>query len=193
MDHCASCRSEIPSGYYRVGTAIACASCVNKFESTEAANRGRYLRRGLLFGFGAAVVCWLVMWGVNALSSFTGGGVWGPGALFRGAATMFAGGLIGTAAKDGARKRGSRPLQIGAVVLTYLAWCMSLVAAIASNTPPARFSSGFLTDLILLGPVLPFLIASKNILAVTGIVVACLACAAAWKASAGTDLVTGPF
>lgn len=106
---------------------------------------------------------------------------------------MLAGYVIGTAAIWGAKRRGSGPLQIGAGVLTYLAWAMSFVWFILERIPSSQLSVTGILYLVLMGPLLPWLSLTKHPIGITGIIVVSIASLVAVGAAEKKNLVSGPF
>lgn len=193
MNACAFCRSVITRDYFRVGPLLACPPCVEKERAIEIATRRRYLYRGLAFATITAGVVSLGLWGVNELCSMGDSGLFSAGAFLRGTAVMFAGYVIGTAAIRGAKLRGSFALQMGAGVLTYLAWAMSLVWFVLERIPSSQLSVTRILYLVLMGPLLPWLSLTKHPIGITGIIVVSIASLAAVGAAEKKNLVSGPF
>jgi hypothetical protein len=134
------------------------------------------------------------MWGVFSLSGIgDSSSPFSGGAFLRGTGVVFLGYFIGIAAMDGAKKRGSRPLQVSAVVLTYLAYCFAFVPLILSQVSSSRRTGPHLATLLLLAPVIPFLALMKNLMAITGLMTLFVACSFAVSATKPLIEVTGPF
>jgi hypothetical protein len=190
---CHFCSGAITTSYYRVGPVMACEGCVEKERANELANRGKFFRRGLLFAIPAAFAGSLMMWGIDELSMMSGSSLMSPGAFLRGAATLFLGFMVGEAGRSGAKKRGSRALQVSVAILTYLAYSMAIVPYVLSRTPSAKITLLSVAWLFLLAPAYPFLALMKSLLAITGLVVLFLAICKAWAATAPAIPVSGPF
>ncbi len=172
---------------------MACVACVEKERASELANRGKFFRRGLLFAIPAALVGSLMMWGIDEFSTISGSSLMSPGAFLRGAATLFLGFVVGEAALWGAKKRGSRALQVSAAILTYLAYSMAIVPYVLSRTPSGEITPFSVAWLFLIGPAYPFLALMKSPVAITGLIVLFVAICKAWAATAPAIHVSGPF
>jgi hypothetical protein len=173
---------------------MACPACVAKEKENERVNKGRFFRRGLLFAIPAAILGCLIMWGVFSLSGYgDSSSPFSGGAFLRGTGVVFLGYLIGAAAMAGAKKRGSRPLQVGAVILTYLAYCFAFVPLILSQASSSKRTLPYVGTLVLLAPAIPFLALMKNLIAITGLVVLFVACYSAALATGPIIQVSGPF
>jgi hypothetical protein len=190
---CRFCSGAITTSYYRVGRVMACPACVERERAKEIANKGKFFRRGLLFAVPAAVAGSLMMWGVDEFSSLGGSSLYSPGAFLRGGATVFLGALIGTAAMQGAKKRGSRMLQISAAVLTYLAYSMGIGLYALNRMPSGTVTLSSVGVLFLIAPAFPFLAVMKSWLAITGLSVLFLTISGVWKSTAPVVPVSGPF
>ena len=193
MNTCRFCSCAIAISYYRVGTVMVCPACVEKERANELANRGKFFRRGLLFAIPAALAGSLMMWGVDEFSTISGSSVYSPGAYLRGLATMFLGVLVGAAALWGAKRRGSRALQVSAAILTYLAYSMAIVPYVLSQTPSAKITPLSVAALFAAAPAFPFLALKKSWLAITGLSILLCAVWVAWRGTAPVVPVIGPF
>ena len=194
MDVCALCRGTITQEYFRVAGEIVCPACVEKERVKDLATRAQHLRRGFFYSVGAAVLGSFVMFLVDALANMVGGAsLLSAGAFLRGTATLILGAFIGSAARAGAKRRGSRWLQVSVVVLTYLAWSMAFVPLVLAAIPRAKLSADAMLKVGLLGPALPVLSLLNNVLNITGLVAVAVSCAGAWQTAARVDPVDGPF
>lgn len=162
MDTCAVCRAAIEREYFRVATVVVCPACVELERTKENASKTKHFRRGLLFASGAAIVSSLILWLVDEFSTVSGGSLFSAGSMLRGTATLFSGAFIGMVAMTGAKKRGSRRLQVSAVILTYLAFSMAFVPFLLTKVPSEKLTPSLVVYLIALGPVLPVLGLIKN-------------------------------
>jgi hypothetical protein len=194
MNACHFCRGAITRDYFRVHAVMACPTCVAKERENERVNKGRFFRRGLFFAILAAILGCLAMWGIFGLSGLSdSSSLFSRGALLRGTGVVFLGYIIGAAAIAGAKKRGSRSLQISAMILTYLAYCFAFVPLILSQMPSSRRTVPYVATLMMLAPAIPFLAVWKNLMAITGLAAIFIACSFARRATGPMIQVTGPF
>jgi hypothetical protein len=147
----------------------------------------------LLFAIPAAISGCLIMWGVFSLSGNGDSSMFSAGAFLRGTGVVLLGYLIGAAAMAGAKKRGSRPLQVSAVILTYLAYCFAFVPLILTQASSSKRTVPYVGTLLLVAPAIPFLALMKNLIAITGLVVLFVACYSAALATGSIIQVSGPF
>jgi hypothetical protein len=190
---CHFCSGVITTSYYRVARVMACPACVEKERANELANRGRFFRRGLFFAIPAALAGSLMMWGVDEFSTISGSSLYSPGAFLRGLAIMVLGIMVAAAAMSGAKKRGSRMLQLSAVTLTYLAYSMALGLYALNRVPSGRMTFSSAGTILLMAPAFPFLAIMTSWLAITGLLVLSMAIWTVWKSTAPVVPVSGPF
>jgi hypothetical protein len=185
---CGLCKAEIAATYYRVRTITVCPACVEQEKIREVNARGRYLIRGIGYAAFAAVVGSFLLWGILDFSEFSEVG----GMFLRGTAVVLLGKLIGGSAMAGAKNRGSHALQSAAAVLTYLAYSTALVLAILERAP-GKHTIAVISVLIAMGPSIPFVMLSKNFMAITGLVTVGFACMLAAGATQRVEPPEGPF
>ena len=194
MNACYFCRGAITRDYFRVQTVMACPTCVAKEREKERASKGRFFRRGLFFAIVATIPGCLLMWGIFTLSGYgDSSSLFSAGALLRGMGIAFLGYIIGAAAMAGAKKRGNRSLQVSAIILTYLAYCLAFVPLTLSHVASSRRTVPYIATLIVLAPAIPFLAVMKNLVAITGLAAIFVACSVAGGATGPKVQVTGPF
>jgi hypothetical protein len=190
---CRFCSGAITSSYYRVGPVMACPACVERERTKELANKGKFFRRGLLFAIPAALVGSFMIWGVDEFSSLGGSSLYSPAAFLRGGATVFLGFLIGAAAMRGAKKRGSRMLQICTSVLTYIAYSMGIGLYLLNRMPAGTIRPSSVVALFPIALAFPFLALMKSWTAITGLIVLFATISGVWKSTAPIVPVSGPF
>ncbi|WP_031498673.1 hypothetical protein [Bryobacter aggregatus] len=111
---CVVCGARIHASYYTVNGQAACPNCgVNLSKSQEAPQKS-VLLRGILYALGAAVACSIAYAAILTITNY-------ELALI----SIAVGWLIGTAVRKGTNGLGGRPMQIIAVVATYVAICGS--------------------------------------------------------------------
>lgn len=115
-DHCKFCNQPVGTQYYRVGDAMACASCALRLKTEMPEETGGIYGRALLFGIGAAIL------GMALYATVTIATGWEIGFV-----SLAVGWLVGKGIMKGARGFGGRKYQITAVLLTYAAVAMSAV------------------------------------------------------------------
>jgi hypothetical protein len=166
---------------------------VEKERANELANKGRFYRRGLFFAIPAALAGSLMMWGIDEFSIMSGSSLYSPGAYLRGLGIVFLGILIGGAAMSGAKKRGSRALQISVAILTYLSYSMALGLYAVNKMPSSMITLTSIVLVFLIAPAFPFLALKKSLFAITGLFILFGAMYVAWKNTAPVVPVSGPF
>jgi len=115
-DRCVSCNHPITTRYYRVNTRMACEACVQELERQQPKDSHAGYVRGLLFGFGAAIVGMIFYAGFTIVTG-----------IYIGYVSLAVGWLVGKAIMLGSKGIGGRRYQIAAVALTYAA--VSLAAS----------------------------------------------------------------
>lgn len=116
IDVCKSCNQPVAGPYFRVNGAMACASCAEKTRQSIPKDSHSAFIRGLLFGFGSAVLG-LILY--SAFAIMTG--------LVIGYISLAVGFIIGKAIIMGSKGIGGRRYQITAALLTYAAVSMSAI------------------------------------------------------------------
>jgi len=115
--HCQFCQQALGGTYYRVNSATACPSCVEKMRADIAVDRHAAFVRALAYGIGAAVLG-IIGYAVIAI-------------LLQGWVISYmsigVGWLVGTAMMNGSNGFGGRRYQIAATVLTYAAVSLAAI------------------------------------------------------------------
>ncbi len=182
---CAGCKNPIDGSYYQYGGRAICESCSTHIRAAQTMPPvNPPLARPLLFGAGAALVCSAGY----ALVTF----------LLHGAEigliAIVVGYLIGRAVRIGANGAGARPLQIMAVVLTYLSITLSYVPLILRQVEPGHIMEVLPTVawLALTSPVMSLRAGVNGIL---GIIILGVGLLQAWRLTAPRRLMplTGPY
>jgi hypothetical protein len=115
--HCQFCQQAIGETYYRVNSATACPSCIEKMRTDIAVDSHAAFVRALVYGIGAAVLgiigyalvaILLQGWVISYMSIGVG---W----------------LVGTAMMKGSNGLGGRRYQIAATLLTYAAVSLAAI------------------------------------------------------------------
>jgi hypothetical protein len=124
---CGACQRPISSHYFRAGDTILCEACRHHYE-LELAQRWelKYLARSWGFGLVAAL----------AGATLWGGIIWFTGYEL-GLVAVVVGLMVGGAVKVGSGRRGGRPYQVTAVLLTYLAVSLAYVPLVIQGLQQA--------------------------------------------------------
>lgn len=113
---CANCNQPLESTYYQANGMNVCEDCANSLRVACDAPGKTHLAKGAMYAVGTALVCSAVYAAIVVMTHFELGLV-----------AIAVGWIVGRAARIGAGGRGSRPLQIIAVVATYMAISGSLL------------------------------------------------------------------
>jgi hypothetical protein len=182
---CAGCKAPIDGFYYQYAGRTICEPCSAQIRATQESPPAPIpLARPLLFGAGAAIAC------SAAYAAIT--------ALLRGAQigiiAIVVGYLVGRAIRIGANGVGGRPLQIMAVVLTYLSITSSYVLLILRQVPSGEIAK-FLPTLAGLALASPFLNLQNPVSGILGIIIIAVGLGQAWRLTAERRLLPlrGPF
>ncbi|HEY4363428.1 MAG TPA: hypothetical protein VGN17_20850 [Bryobacteraceae bacterium] len=182
---CAGCKTRIDGTYYQYGGREICDSCSAHIRAAQStAPAAPPLSRPLLFGAAAALACSAAY----ALITFMLHGA------EIGIIAIGVGYLVGRAIRIGANNAGARPLQIMAVVLTYLSITLSYVPLILREVPVAHIASALPTVIgySLASPLLNLQNPASGIL---GIIILGVGLLQAWRLTAPRRFLplTGPF
>jgi hypothetical protein len=109
-DRCKSCDTTLTGRYYRINGALACENCAERLKQQIPKDTHSAFVRGLLFGFGGAILG-LILYA--AFGILTG--------LVIGYVSLAVGYIVGKAIKMGSGGMGGRRYQIAAALLTYSA------------------------------------------------------------------------
>jgi hypothetical protein len=115
-DVCKSCNQALAGQYFRVNGSLACARCVDQLNSQIPKDTHSVFVRGLIFGFGGALLGLILYSGFTIITGIEIGYV-----------SLAVGWLIAKAIKMGSRGIGGRRYQIAAVALTYAAVSMAAI------------------------------------------------------------------
>jgi hypothetical protein len=115
-ERCKSCGTTLTGRYYRVNGALACESCAEKLKFQIPQDTHQTFVRGLLFGFGGAILGLIIY---AAFGIITG--------LMIGYVSLAVGYIVGKAMMKGSNGIGGRRYQIAAVALTYAAVSLAAV------------------------------------------------------------------
>jgi hypothetical protein len=181
---CAGCKSPIEGSYYQYGGRTICAPCSEQVRMAAMMPQAApSLGRPLLFGAGAALACaagYSVITGVFHIEL----------ALI----AILVGYLIGRAIRIGANGVGGRPLQIMAVLLTYVSITISYVPLILRQVSPGQIAQvlPLVTGLALVSP---FMDLREGVSGIIGIVIIGVGLMQAWRQTAPRRIMalTGPF
>ena len=194
---------------------MACEACVQELERRQPKDSHAEYVRGLLFGFGAAIVGMIFYAGFTILTG-----------IYIGYVSLAVGWLVGKAIMLGSKGIGGRRYQIAAVVLTYAAvsvaavpiWISAYVKAkpqsqsiqlkqqhAAANTtddqpgntePKPKLSMGAaLLTLLALGLASPFLELQNPLSGIIGLIILMVGIRIAWQITGGSRRadIQGPY
>lgn len=192
MEQCHFCKSAITFEYYRVADFAACVPCVDRAKEMAAKERLRLAGRGMLFGLTGMLVGSVILWLLDEVASRGGGSILSLGAFLRGTGVLLLGIVVGGAAHAGAKKKGSRPLQVATLVLTYLGYCLSFTWFILAHSK-SQVTGRSMVGLVIITPVIPFLLLARSLWGITGLVVLVLSMRQAWALTANRMTFSGPY
>lgn len=212
-DRCVSCNHPITTRYFRVNTRMACEACVQELERQQPKDSHAGYVRGLLFGFGAAIIGMIFY---AAFTILTG--------IYFALVSLAVGWLVGKAIMRGSKGIGGRRYQIAAVVLTYAAVSLAAVPIAISyyvkakpesqsiqlkqqhsantdgqavQTPPKPKPSlgSALLALLALGFASPFLELRDPVHGIIGLIILMVGIRIAWQITAGSRRanIQGPY
>lgn len=121
-DRCKSCNTTLTTRYYRINGALACENCAERLKQQLPKDSHQTFVRGLLFGFGGAILG-LILYA--AFGILTG--------LVIGYVSLAVGYIVGKAITMGSRGIGGRRYQIAAVLLTYSAVSIAAIPIYVSQ------------------------------------------------------------
>jgi NADH:ubiquinone oxidoreductase subunit 6 (subunit J) len=214
-DRCVSCNHPITTHYYRVNTRMACEACVQELERQQPKDSHAGYVRGLLFGFGAAIVGMIFYAGFTIVTG-----------IYIGYVSLAVGWLVGKAIMLGSKGIGGRRYQIAAVILTYAAVSVAAVpimisyyiktkhesqsiqlrqqrpAANAANDQPEEaqpkpeHSKGaLLLGLLMIGLASPFMALQGPLHGIIGLIILMVGIRIAWQITVGSRRadIRGPY
>jgi hypothetical protein len=220
---CKSCNQPLSGSYYRVNGSLACANCVAQLQSQLPADTHSRFVKGLLFGFGGAILGLILYSGFGIITGIEIGYL-----------SLAVGYIVGKAIRMGSGGLGGRRYQIAAVLLTYFAVSMSAIPigisvvmkerqakqvsgnSSATSSPGSESvrgnskdpetkaidkdeSSGpgvlhFIGTLLFYGLASPFLELQNPINGVLGVIILIVGIRIAWRLTASPPLeILGPF
>jgi len=199
---CASCKNELDVQYFQLAGQNICAACAELVRKNQDGPAHSDVVRGLLYGAGAAFVCFI---GYAAIVMVTG--------MEFALVAILVGYLVGSAVRKGSRGLGGRRCQIATVALTYCAITFSYIPvgireAIKQNSAaeaksaeirangPAKEESLLGAIVLLSGFALvsPFMGLSSGISGILGLLIIGFGLQRAWQLTARDErLLTSPF
>src|SRR5882762_806615 len=209
-DVCKSCNQGISGQYFRVNGSLACARCVDQLKNQIPKDTHALFVRGLVFGFGGAILGLILYSGFSIITGIAIGYV-----------SLAVGWIIAKAIKVGSRGIGGRRYQVAAAALTYAAVSMAAIPIYLSQAikhrapkqaqtrpaPPANDPSKPASTgeprmnffkafgiLALLGLASPFLELASPVNGALGLVILFVGMNIAWRLAAGPKIdILGPF
>jgi hypothetical protein len=121
-DRCKSCDTTLTGRYYRINGALACENCAERLKQQIPKDTHSAFVRGLLFGFGGALLG-LILYA--AFGILTG--------LVIGYVSLAVGYIVGKAIKLGSGGLGGRRYQIAPALLTYSAVSVAAIPIYVSQ------------------------------------------------------------
>jgi hypothetical protein len=199
---CTACKLGFGSEFFQLAGQNICPACADLVRKNQEHPSNSAVARGLLYGAGAALVCFI---GYAAIIMITG--------MSLALVAILVGYLVGSAVRKGSRGLSGRRCQIAAVALTYLAITFSYIPAgireamkqdTAAKTEarqskagePPKEGSLFVAILALSGVaiVFPFLALGDGFSGILGLLIIGLGLQRAWRLTARDErLLTGPF
>ena len=197
---CAVCQAEVPGEYFQVNGADVCPACAEKLRAQQGRPTMGGVARGVVFGFGAALVCAAGYGLFTYLTNFEFGLI-----------AIAVGWVVGRAVRMGARGLGGRRCQWAALLLTYFAITMGYVpllysgmqkatqeanVKLAKEGKPLNEARPVVTAVVatVMAPALPFLSLTEGISGILGIIIIGVGLHQAWKMTARHELaIEGPL
>ena len=115
-DVCKSCNQGLLGQYFRVNGSLACARCVDQLKKQIPKDTHALFVRGLVFGFGGAILGLILYSGFSIITGIAIGYV-----------SLAVGWIIAKAIKIGSRGTGGRRYQVAAAALTYAAVSLAAI------------------------------------------------------------------
>lgn len=183
---CAVCGARILSSYSLANERAVCPNCAGNLEKAQKEPGGALLMRGALYAFGAAAACAV---GYAVILIITGYEL----ALI----SIAVGWLIGKAARKGTAGLGGMPVQIVAVVATYVAISGSLfvqvIYALLREGREASSWTGY-PLLLLYSFGKPFLEMKEGLGGIFGLLILFFGLQQAWRQTGNTKVtLRGPY
>jgi hypothetical protein len=113
---CKSCNQALAGQYFRVNGSLACARCVDQLKQQIPKDTHSVFVRGLLFGFGGAILGLILYAGFTIITSIRLGYI-----------SLAVGWIIAKAIKMGSGGIGGRRYQVAAAALTYAAVSLAAI------------------------------------------------------------------
>jgi hypothetical protein len=199
---CKSCGQPISGTHYQINGAAACANCTQQIQQQLRQDSHASFVRGLLFGFGGAVIG-LCIYVVFALAT----------GLVIGFVSLAVGYIVGKAIVMGSKGVGGRRYQVAALLLTYMAVSLSAVPVALSQfakqrgaqqqaqashsvnvSPPAMRPAKVIGVLTMLGLASPFLALSNPAQGLIGLVILFVGIRIAWRMTGAKPVnISGPI
>jgi len=126
-DVCKSCNQGISGQYFRVNGSLACARCVDQLKNQIPKDTHALFVRGLVFGFGGAILGLILYSGFSIITGIAIGYV-----------SLAIGWIIAKVIKVGSRGIGGRRYQVAAAALTYAAVSMAAIPIYVSQAIKQR-------------------------------------------------------
>jgi hypothetical protein len=190
-ERCRVCGNLISGEYYRVNGQMVCAVCGYQAASGQPKDSHTAFLRGILLGFGAAIV------GLAVYSAFTI-----ATHIYLGYLALGVGWFVGKAIMKGSNGLGGLHYQIAALALTYFSISVAavpiLIHAVMQN-PRYKFSVGQLImaawpKLLWNGIASPFLRLQNPFQGALGLLILFVALRIAWQVTAPKPVpIDGPF
>jgi len=183
---CANCSKPIEGQYWHANGQNVCGDCANILRHVQQTPAQSIVLKGALYAFGAAIACAIGYAAILIITKY-------ELALI----SIAVGWLVGKAARIGAGGRGGRPVQIVAVIATYMAISGSLFFQILY----AYFSEGKMVAnlfnyvwLFILSMGKPFFELQEGFSGLLGVAILFFGLQQAWQQTRGVSIeLAGPY